>query len=98
MLIAAASLIRVLFIPQYSTKEDKYEEEIRVLTDKLKEVCMKIRDNCYSVSAINSSHLTHFSLILYMSGVREPLVVRKGIAGGSWVGTFIINKLIKQYM
>lgn len=27
-----------LFIPQYSTKEDKYEEEIRVLTDKLKEV------------------------------------------------------------
>ncbi len=77
MLIAAASLIRVLFIPQYSTKEDKYEEEIRVLTDKLKEVCMKIQDNCYSVSAINSSHLTHFSLILYMSGVR------KGIAGGS---------------
>lgn len=37
MLIAAASLIRVLFILQYSTKEDKYEEEIRVLTDKLKE-------------------------------------------------------------
>ncbi len=53
MLIAAASLIRVLFIPQYSTKEDKYEEEIRVLTDKLKEVCMKIQDNCYSLSAIN---------------------------------------------
>lgn len=28
----------LFFIPQYSTKEDKYEEEIRVLTDKLKEV------------------------------------------------------------
>lgn len=24
--------------PQYSQKEDKYEEEIKVLTDKLKEV------------------------------------------------------------
>lgn len=27
-----------LFIFQYSQKEDKYEEEIKVLTDKLKEV------------------------------------------------------------
>lgn len=27
-----------LFVPQYSQKEDKYEEEIKVLTDKLKEV------------------------------------------------------------
>lgn len=27
-----------LFILQYSQKEDKYEEEIKVLTDKLKEV------------------------------------------------------------
>ena len=26
------------FVPQYSQKEDKYEEEIKVLTDKLKEV------------------------------------------------------------
>ena len=28
----------ILFVPQYSQKEDKYEEEIKVLTDKLKEV------------------------------------------------------------
>lgn len=28
----------IVFIPQYSQKEDKYEEEIKVLTDKLKEV------------------------------------------------------------
>lgn len=28
----------VAFDPQYSQKEDKYEEEIKVLTDKLKEV------------------------------------------------------------
>lgn len=28
----------VLICPQYSEKEDKYEEEIKVLTDKLKEV------------------------------------------------------------
>lgn len=27
-----------VFVPQYSQKEDKYEEEIKVLTDKLKEV------------------------------------------------------------
>lgn len=27
----------VVFAPQYSQKEDKYEEEIKVLTDKLKE-------------------------------------------------------------
>ena len=27
-----------VFVPQYSLKEDKYEEEIKVLTDKLKEV------------------------------------------------------------
>lgn len=28
----------IVFVPQYSQKEDKYEEEIKVLTDKLKEV------------------------------------------------------------
>ncbi len=28
----------LVFVPQYSQKEDKYEEEIKVLTDKLKEV------------------------------------------------------------
>lgn len=28
----------ISFVPQYSQKEDKYEEEIKVLTDKLKEV------------------------------------------------------------
>ncbi len=28
----------IAFVPQYSQKEDKYEEEIKVLTDKLKEV------------------------------------------------------------
>lgn len=26
------------FLPQYSEKEDKYEEEIKLLSDKLKEV------------------------------------------------------------
>ncbi len=31
------------------------------------------------------------------SEVREPLVVREGIAGGSWVGTFTINELIQKY-
>lgn len=30
--------INVFSVPQYSQKEDKYEEEIKVLTDKLKEV------------------------------------------------------------
>lgn len=29
------------FSPQYSQKEDKYEEEIKILTDKLKEVSEK---------------------------------------------------------
>lgn len=36
--VMGTSLIYFQFILQYSTKEDKYEEEIRVLTDKLKEV------------------------------------------------------------
>lgn len=31
-------LVCYFFIFQYSQKEDKYEEEIKVLTDKLKEV------------------------------------------------------------
>lgn len=31
-------LIPSMFVFQYSQKEDKYEEEIKVLTDKLKEV------------------------------------------------------------
>jgi len=29
--------------PQYSQKEDKYEEEIKILTDKLKEVSDHVR-------------------------------------------------------
>lgn len=31
-------LMALFFCQQYSEKEDKYEEEIKVLTDKLKEV------------------------------------------------------------
>ena len=34
----SASSSNLLFAFQYSQKEDKYEEEIKVLTDKLKEV------------------------------------------------------------
>ncbi len=35
---------------QYSQKEDKYEEEIKVLTDKLKEVRVFHSHLCYSVT------------------------------------------------
>lgn len=30
------------FLPQYSEKEDKYEEEIKLLSDKLKEVSVTV--------------------------------------------------------
>lgn len=33
----------MLVVLQYSQKEDKYEEEIKVLTDKLKEVKFHVR-------------------------------------------------------
>lgn len=31
----------ILLLLQYSQKEDKYEEEIKILTDKLKEVSLR---------------------------------------------------------
>ena len=33
--------------PQYSQKEDKYEEEIKILTDKLKEVSSVTPNTCF---------------------------------------------------
>lgn len=52
----------VFFVLQYSQKEDKYEEEIKVLTDKLKEVNFHLRppsgvqDRLFSLfSNINST-------------------------------------------
>lgn len=38
MLVFLANVIPLCLCQQYSEKEDKYEEEIKVLTDKLKEV------------------------------------------------------------
>lgn len=35
---ASRTYLSPSFCPQYSQKEDKYEEEIKILTDKLKEV------------------------------------------------------------
>lgn len=42
-------LIPFIFGFQYSQKEDKYEEEIKVLTDKLKEVKFLHSHFCYIV-------------------------------------------------
>lgn len=43
-----------LFDLQYSQKEDKYEEEIKVLTDKLKEVSLLniICSSCFTVRSL----------------------------------------------
>lgn len=40
-------LMALFFCQQYSEKEDKYEEEIKVLTDKLKEVRFWCHDLCF---------------------------------------------------
>lgn len=43
VLCAVSHAQRSEFCPlQYSQKEDKYEEEIKILTDKLKEVCKAV--------------------------------------------------------
>lgn len=47
--------------PQYSQKEDKYEEEIKVLTDKLKEVknheSSKVQDGLHSSERMHHIHI-----------------------------------------
>lgn len=52
----------IAFVPQYSQKEDKYEEEIKVLTDKLKEV--KFHETLSGVAGRVQAHL-HKSRVLY---------------------------------
>lgn len=41
-IVATSSLKECLLFSQYSEKEDKYEEEIKILSDKLKEVSLAI--------------------------------------------------------
>lgn len=57
-----------MFDFQYSQKEDKYEEEIRVLTDKLKEVIfISLFTRHFSSTVLLFVLLTDTVLILYMS-------------------------------
>lgn len=60
----------VCLSPQYSEKEDKYEEEIKVLTDKLKEVRPRLM-SCYTGnSKINLSVLsTGFSGVSHVKKI-----------------------------
>lgn len=40
--VAATTSLKECLFSQYSEKEDKYEEEIKILSDKLKEVSLSI--------------------------------------------------------
>lgn len=63
VIVAAASLKECLLFSQYSEKEDKYEEEIKILSDKLKEVSLcSLKLHFGTVLLTASSYLISFFL------------------------------------